>query len=490
MRYSFLFCSCLILFVPFARAQKIKYNKQTNDSIYQVETHLSERYQIKGENHGSLSERMAFHNVKAVSIAVIKNYQIVWAKGYGWADESLKIPTTSSTRFQAASVSKSINAVALLKLVQDGKIDLNADINSTLKTWKFPYDTVSKGKKISLANLLSHNAGISVHGFGGYAIGNPIPNLVQILNGTGPANSAPVKSITAPGTGFEYSGGGITISQMMAIDASGVSYETLLHDQVLSPYGMTNSTFEQGVGRNKLKQLATAYRKDGSEVEGKHHIYPELAAAGLWTTPTDLAKYVINTQLSHQGKSNKVLNRKTAEIMLTPIVEDEVGLGVFIRNLDGTKYFEHSGSNEGFQSEYYGSFESGNGVVVMVNSDNGKIIPEIVNSVSQVYGFKGLYRSKLIDKIEIPTSTLLKYVGDYQFAPTAIFKISLENGQLYMKPDDRDKTPVYPEAINKFYLKQTDAQIEFIKNADGNINTLVLTQGSNTQKAERVTATQ
>jgi CubicO group peptidase (beta-lactamase class C family) len=368
---------------------------QTNDTdekIHQVETNLTANIQSGGDSTYNLKDRMAYYHIHGVSIAIIHNYKIEWAKGYGWADDSLKIPVTAQTLFQAGSISKSLNSVGVLKLAQDKKIDLYTDINTYLSGWKFPYDSLSKRKKITVANLLSHTGGLTVHGFGGYEKGDPIPTIEQVLDGKKPANSAAVRSMYEPGLKYEYSGGGITISQLIVMDITHEPYDKFMYDNVLKPLGMTASTYQQPPIDKHPKLVSAAYYPDGKEVKGKYHTYPEQAAAGLWTNPTDLCKYIIETQLAYVGRSHKVLSRQMTSLRLTPYVDKNAALGVFIDSYpDGTKYFGHGGVDEGFISQYYGSLKGGNGLVIMVNTANGgSLIPEIVNSIAKVYGLKNL----------------------------------------------------------------------------------------------------
>lgn len=352
------------------------FGQNVNDKIKLLETNLNHWDKTKTKK-SSLKERMSFYNVNAVSIAVIKNYKIEWVKAYGFADVSEKRPTTTQTLFQAASISKSINSLAVLNLVEKGKLGLDDDINNYLKTWKFPYDSVSKGKKITIANLLNHTAGLSTSGFAGYEKGKELPTIIQILNGEKPANSPAVRSIFEPGLKFQYSGGGTTISQLILENTTNEKYEDYMLKNVLIPLGMTQSSFNQPPNTDKKNLLATGYN-GGVEVEGKYHIYPEQAAAGLWTNPTDLANYIIETQLSLIGKSNKILSKEMS------IKRVENNLGVFLNDFKGTKYFGHSGGNEGFVCHSIGSFENGNGIVVMTNGRNMQLIEEIVNSVASM----------------------------------------------------------------------------------------------------------
>lgn len=355
--------------------------QSVEDKIKIVETNLNYWDKSKSKQW-SLKERMAFYNANAVSIAVIKDYKLEWTKAYGFADVSEKRAATPQTLFQAASISKSINSLGILKLVQEGKLSLTDDINSYLKDWKFPYDSVSKGKKITIAQLLSHTAGLSIGGFGGYQIRKDLPTTIQTLDGLLPSNSGAVRSVFEPGLKFQYSGGGTTITQLILENVTGEKYEDYIGKNILTPLNMTESSFNQPPSERKTKLLATGYHGNGKKVEGKYHIYPEKAAAGLWTNPSDLAKYIIETQLSLLGNSNKILAKELSEQRLND------NLGVFLNDLKGTKYFCHSGGNEGFVCYYEGSLEGGNGIVVMTNGRNFGMVQEIVNSVASLNNWK------------------------------------------------------------------------------------------------------
>ncbi|MBW3524618.1 serine hydrolase [Chryseobacterium sp. NKUCC03_KSP] len=366
--------------------------QNVNDKIKVFETNLN--HWDKTKKKSTLKDRMAFYNVNAVSIAVIKDYKIEWAKAYGFADVSEKRTATPQTLFQAASISKSINSLGMMKLVQDGKLGLDDDINNYLKTWKFPYDEISKGKKITLANLLSHKAGLSVHGFGGYEKGVKLPTTIEILDGLKPSNSNAVRSIFEPDLKFQYSGGGTTISQLILENTTGEKYEDYMQKNILIPLGMSSSSFSQPPSKDKENSLATAYI-NGVEVKGKYHIYPEKAAAGLWTNPTGLANYIIETQLSLLGKSNKILSQEMSEKRV------KNNLGVFLNDFKGTKYFGHSGGNEGFVCYYVGSLEDGNGIAIMTNGNNMKMVEEVVSSIVSLNQWKNYPLEPITESIAL-----------------------------------------------------------------------------------------
>jgi CubicO group peptidase (beta-lactamase class C family) len=463
------------------------YAQTDKEKILQVEKNLVGTIQLNGEAPWTIAERMAHYKIPGLSIAVIQNYKLIWAKGYGWANDSLKVPVTTHTLFQAASISKSLNGVGVLKLVQDKKLDLYTDINTYLTSWRFPYDSLAKGKKINVANLLSHTAGLTVHGFEGYPQGAPLPTVVQILDGVKPANSDPVRSMYEPGIKSEYSGGGTTISQLIVMDLTHQPYADYMKKEVLQPLGMTSSTFSQPPVGVKPTLLATGYGGDGKPVAGNYHVYPEEAPAGLWTNPTDLAKYIIETQLAYEGKSAKVLDQATTKLRLTPYIDKSAALGVFI-NMDSTRtgYFQHGGANEGFRSQYYGSLKDGNGVVVMVNSDNGNILQEVINSVAKVYEFKGLYFSTVKQTVTVPDSVLETYIGQYELSPNFILTVRKEGKSLYAQATGQSSFELFPETQVRFFPREFRASLEFKKDTTDKVNALILYQNGQQHEAKKI----
>jgi len=227
------------------------------------------------------------------------------------------VPVTPKTLFQAGSISKPVAAAGMLALVQEGKLSLDEDVNQKLKTWKVPENEFTKEQKVTLRRLASHSAGLTVHGFPGYDVDEKVPTLLQIFNGEKPANTAPIRVDFVPGSDERYSGGGVTIEQQLMMDASGKQFPALMKETVLDKIGMNDSSYQQPLPGARAALTAGGARQDGQPVHGKWHVYPEMAAAGLWTTPTDLAKFAIEIALSKQGKSNKVLTQKTTQEMLT-----------------------------------------------------------------------------------------------------------------------------------------------------------------------------
>jgi CubicO group peptidase (beta-lactamase class C family) len=366
----------------------------------------------------NLEQLMQLYKVPGLSVAVIDNFNIAWAKGYGVTEPGSHNPVTIHTLFQAGSISKPVAATGTLSLVQQGKLSLDENVNDKLKAWQVPDNEFTKDKdqKVTLRRILSHNAGLTVHGFPGYAVGAPIPTLVQIFDGEPPANTKPVRVDTVPGTKFIYSGGGVTIEQQLLIDVTGKPFPQFMREAVLDKIGMQDSTYEQPLPPSRAAIAATATHADGMAVPGKWHIYPEMAAAGLWTTASDLARFGIEIALSKQGRANHVLSQATTREMLKPQI-DQVGLGFFLGQYKNPEEFGHNGDDEGFKAFLIMFADSGKGVAIMVNSDNGPNIANyLVRSVAKEYGWNYTPEQEsaadllmLVANLKGPQATLARY---------------------------------------------------------------------------------
>jgi CubicO group peptidase (beta-lactamase class C family) len=325
--------------------------------------------------------------VPGMSIAVIRDFDIHWTRGYGTADVSTGAKVDADTLFQAASISKPVAAMAVLKAVQDGKFTLDQDVNTILTSWKVPASEHTAKQPVTLRGLLSHTSGTDDgFGFPGYQPAAPVPTLVQILNGQKPSNVGPVLVARPPLTAFKYSGGGITLVQLLLTDALRRRFPDLMRDTVLGPIGMANSAYEQPLSAERDQHAARAHDRTGAARGAKWHVYPELAAAGLWTTSPDLARFGIELQKSLHGRSNRVLNRVTVQEMASP-----VGVGPFAIGMQMTKegegwYLNHGGSNWGFQCLLFIHKTKGYGFAAMTNADSGgRLIAEMRQRVAAAY---------------------------------------------------------------------------------------------------------
>lgn len=329
--------------------------------------------------------RMAHYHVPGLSLACIHNGTVEWTQAFGSAKVG-GAPVTPDTLFQTGSISKSVTALAVLRLVEQGKLNLDADVSQYLRSWKLPTNKFTDQKAVTLRELLSHTAGTTVHGFEGYAAGQTVPTLVQVLNGEKPANSAPVTIDFVPGADFRYSGGGYLIIQQILIDVTGESFPDLMQELVLRPLHMVHSMLQQPIPERLQPLVATPYDDDGNEIEGGPHTYPEMAVAGLWTTPSDLALFALGIQNALAGKPGAIVSPSTAHEMLQPVARD-YALGLAVDGNGPNRYFWHPGVNAGFV-DFLFAYEKGDGVALMTNGQNTKTLGlEIIHALAKQFGW-------------------------------------------------------------------------------------------------------
>jgi CubicO group peptidase (beta-lactamase class C family) len=338
----------------------------------------------------TIYERMNALGVPGVSIAVFDDGKISWAKGYGLSDQSQAKPVDTATLFQAASISKPITSVAAFRLVETNVLSLDEDVNLKLRRWKVPENPYTAQEKVTLRRIVSHTAGLTVHGFAGYKPNDQLPSLINILDGTPPANSSPVRVKQTPGREETYSGGGFTILQLLLEDVTNKPFSALVNELVLQPIGMKQSTFRLPLLREEVALAAKGYDEHGQMIEGGYHVYPELAAAGLWTTPSDLARFMLSVSNAYRVDKG-ILRQTTVRQMLTKI-PGAGGLGFGVDGSGETLRFRHSGGNAGFSCYAVAFAQSGRGVVIMTNSDNGTpLIHELIRAIAREYQWSAMW---------------------------------------------------------------------------------------------------
>jgi CubicO group peptidase (beta-lactamase class C family) len=456
---------------------------QADARIEAVENGLRPPVLVEGDHTWSLPDRMKFYGVNGVSIAVIRDSKIEWAKGYGLADVEANQSVTPSTLFQAGSISKPVSAMGALVLVEDGKLKLDADVNSYLKSWKVPGNEHTAKTPVTLEELLSHTAGLTVHGFPGYAAGAPVPTVPQVLDGAPPANTAPVRVDLDPGTQYRYSGGGFTIAQLAMVDVTGQAFPELMQRLVLGPLAMKESTFDQPLPASTVRSAAAGYSADGKPVVGKRHVYPEMAAAGLWTTPSDLARFAIGIQKMLAGGKGP-LTKAMAQNMVKPRRES-YALGLGIRDEGETKYFEHGGSDEGFQAQLTASEDRGYGAVIMTNSDKGYLLmPEILRSIAAAYYWEG-YQIEAIRVMKLSPDELAIFAGKYRLDTDTMLVVSPSAAGLEVKVPLGETFTLVPVSKQTFVRRDAEARYTFGRRPDGGAQ-LTVSGKTNTEIAPRV----
>jgi CubicO group peptidase (beta-lactamase class C family) len=393
-----------------------------------------------------LGEMQRLH-VPGVSIALIRDGKIAWTRGYGVAYEGGPA-VTPDTLFQAASISKPVTAVAALRLAERGELNLDADINTVLTGWKLPPGP--GGESATARQLLSHTAGTSVSGFPGYAAGKPVPTLVQLLDGAAPANTKPVRIEQAPGTAFRYSGGGYSVLQQALTDRTHQPFDALLMETVLKPAGMRDSRFAQPLPAKLLTRAALPHDGDGKPYAGGPYTYPEMAAAGLWTTPSDLARFALDLQRSLKGGKG-LLSPQMARTMVTPL-KNRYALGLQVEGEGEALSFEHGGSNMGYQNNLFAYANHGDGAVIMTNGANGS---ELASSILRALAVEYKWPSQQPAErkaVALDLAAQEKLAGRYVIAGLGDFTIARRDGRLMVALRDGAWEPLYAAAPEVLFV--------------------------------------
>lgn len=447
-------------------------HSQTTPSAQQrmqaVQSHLSRYVIIRGSKNDdmNLDSQMKALGVPAVSIAAIRNGAIDWARAYGVSSLG-GASVSTDTLFGAASISKPVTALGVLKLVEEGQIDLDANVNQYLKRWKIPDNQFTERQKVTVRELLNHTSGIGTHNGEIYDSSSPIPTLLQVLEGEKPARTPPVRVEAIPGTKFAYSNGSYLVLSLLIEDVTGQSFGAYMKRTVLDPIGMKHSTFASPLPLQSRASAATGYGADGKyPVPPSKFVEPNLAAGGLWSTPTDLARFLLEVQRECDGKSHKVLHQQTIRIMVSPDSgipsPRRYGLGFEVGGSSDNPYIRHEGSAY-FQDDMV-EYLHGNGIVVMTSGGGGgELADEIIRSAGTVYDFPD-FKSIEHSVTDVPASILRAYVGTYSY-----IKVGLEGDHLTAEiPSSSPPAPLYPESSTRFFILDGPQELSFLLDSQGN----------------------
>jgi len=458
-------------FLLFSCGEKNKESKNSNEiknRIKEVENNLCSSIIIdKGDSSFySIQNRMIFNKVPGVSIAVINNGKIEWCKGYGVLDADNKKPVNDNTLFQAGSISKSVSALGALSLVNCGKIDLDKNINDYLKSWKLPDNEFTKDAAVTLRYLLCHGAGINGHMLGAYSQNENTPTIHQLLEGIPPASKEPVRVIQKPQTEFSYSGGGYLVTLLAMQDVSNKSFNDIMEDNILNPIRMEKSGFFQPLPYDSIENVASGHDEEGKTYDEPWLSFPNLAEAGLWTTPRDLALFAIEIQKAFKGESS-ILSQELAKEMLTVQI-GSYGLGVIVNEEKDNLSFSHGGDCRGYHNYMYYNVSKSKGAVIMTNGQNGVYIyQEILRSIASVYNWSD-FKPKIINPIDIELDILKKLCNRYVFNDIIYINTSINGNHLKMEGDDGRILDLYPITENQFIDKNSGWEVNF--ELDENIN--------------------
>ncbi len=394
MKRSILYCALLLTVWAFAavsgeQAPSPAAGKDdTAARIERIENGLLPRVVITSDEPWNIVDRMQFYGVPGVAIAVVDDFGTAWVKGYGVVDAEAGGPVSEETLFQAASISKPMTAVVALRLAERGALDIDEDVNVKLRSWKVPENEFTRDEKVTIRRILNHTAGTTVSGFRGYAVDEPVPTILDVLDGSPPSNSDSIRVDKVPGESFRYSGGGTTILQLLIEDVTGRPLADLADELVFESVGMEHSSFEKPLPASLEAETSKGHLTDGTVITGYTFLQGGSSCCGLWTTPEDLARFGIELSRAYRGESDRILSRESASLMVSPSSAGNVGLGMFVDQRDGELYFYHSGGNVGFKCVLIMHREKGYGAAIMTNGDRGNsLIQEIVNSIAREYGW-------------------------------------------------------------------------------------------------------
>ncbi len=437
---------------------------------------------------GTLAEALSLSHVPGISIAVIDNNRIAWARGFGLAQAHTKGPVTTATLFQAQSISKAVAATATLVLVNSKRLSLDQDPNAYLKSWKLPYNEYQTTEKVTLRRILSHCSGLNVGSFAGYEPGEPLPSLLQILNGEGPANNPPIRVEFIPGSKSQYSGGGAEVIQQLLMDVTGESFPEIMRRLVLGPVGMTASTYEQPLPKARWDEAASGHDGDGAVIRGRWLIQPQLAAGGLWTTPTDLAKWALEITKAWKGEPNKLFSKYIATEMLT-VQKAPYGLGVEVQGAGPSLHFSHGGSNLGFRAQLVMFPAVGKGAVIMANGDGADwLIGNLIRSIASEYDWPALKQTERA-VVSLNTTQLDALVGVYSLPPgpsgqPVRYEITRTGNKLFAELKGLGSYPKYqlfPSSSTSFF-STIGLDVNFTLDASGRATSLKMGDIAGTRK--------
>ena len=455
--------------------------------VQRIENGLLTAVVIRGQSSPmTLTERMTYYRVPGVSIAVIDNGRIEWARGYGVMEARGTKAVTALTPFQAASISKPVTAMAALSLVQAGTLNLDEDVNRRLTSWRMPDNQFTTDQKVTVRRLLNHSAGVTVDDVGSYATDEVVPTLVQALDGLAPAHSEPIRVDVVPGTKWRYSGGGYSVVQQLLIDVTAKPFAELMQDLVLRKIGMTHSTFEQPLPHDWETITATGHDLNGEPLKGRWHIFPQAAAAGLWTTPTDLARFAIELQQSYKGTSNLVLSVDTTRQMLTKQLGG-YGLGLWLGGSEKVTSFSHPGQNEGFTCILVAYVDRGQGAVIMTNGDRGSgLFNEILRAIAHEYRWPD-YQPTEKTVADVNPAVYQSYVGDYETNGIRA-TITIDGDALFAlaSPLGPQRVRLFPSADDRFFLLDQNVELMFVKDVQGHVTEMRALANGQSVTARRV----
>jgi CubicO group peptidase (beta-lactamase class C family) len=432
----------------------------------------------------SILERMAYYTTPGLSVALINDGAIEWARGYGVLEAGRPAPVTPDTIFQACSISKHVAMVGALSLVQDGKLDLDEDINRYLTSWRLPANGDWQ-PRVTVRQVLGHTAGLTQNWYRGFGQGAPVPSLLDVLEGRRPANTPPIRALLLPGSQFRYSGSHYSVLQQLLIDITGAPFPELMRELVFEPLNMRNSSYDQAFPDTRPDSTAVGHYIGGERVHGKWRVLPEMAGAGLWTSASDLALLAIEIQSAATDQPTSFLKQSSVAQALTPQVSEQYGLGTGLEGAGAARRFGHGGDNIGYKCLSTTYVERGMGAVVMTNGDDGYWVAlELLDAIAREYGWPEYVPNHTA--IGLNSQVYDAYVGAYELHPSLTIEIRRQDDRLYLAAPGQAPLELSPASDSTFFMRELNSKIRFTRDDDGAVSGLTLTQERQDLPAKKV----
>ena len=436
----------------------------------QLETDL--RGQVKfleeAENFISISDRMVADNIPALSFAVINKGGIEWADIYKNANFPEVQNLTCSSIFQAASLSKPVTFLAALRMHSAGEMDLDKNIQDYLQNFVLPQGKQTAENPVTFRNIFSHTSGINPGGYQGYARNLSMPSDLDILRGSEEVNTAAIEVSTRPNEKLAYSGGGYTLAELALQDIYNEEFSNIMRKWILEPAGMEHSEFTQPLPDSKSNQVAKGYTQSGEVIDGGWRNHPEQAAAGLWSNSIDMAKFLIEIYNAYQGKSS-IFSQSDIKTILSHERDGHI-YGFIVNRAEDDIAITHYGGNEGYRTGMTISLTSGNGLVYLINSDNGGALGnELLLSASQVYKWQH-YKQTNVKRKQVNSEVLKGLTGEYKWNNQIDLSITFDenNNQIslfFPNGDEYMLAPIIGDELD-FIHPNTGVKVSFSMNDD------------------------
>jgi CubicO group peptidase (beta-lactamase class C family) len=332
----------------------------------------------------NIEERMQHYHISGLSLATIKDGQVSATECYGVRETGTTNFVDTDTVFNACSMSKFVTGMLVMILTEQGVLDLDGDVNEQLLKWKVPHHRFPA--EVTLRRLLSHQSGVidPDDSFSERILTDSGPSMVEILEGKTLYCKSPIEVKVEPGSEFHYSDAGYCIIQQVIEDVTGKPFGQVTSELIFNPLKMKHSSFRKDIPKEGMSNFSCGHNKDGRLIDGGYSIYPYQAASGLWTTPVDIARLVIELTGSLKGQSKIGLTDvKAREMIRSQGCKEWAGLGVFLDGAEEELEISSLGWGIGYQSMIAAYPHLGNGLVIMTNTDTG--LHQLKGLIGEVY---------------------------------------------------------------------------------------------------------